>query len=120
MIHNEKATKKPLWKKKTGGGLNLHGIQIIKGDSIRATEEELGSCARQFDMIEGGGKPEPKSEAQKPAEPKPVENKEEQFELKHLGRGWYDIYSKEGKKMNEVSLRTKEAKEKKEQLEGGE
>lgn len=109
---------KPSWKKITPGVLypfpNQRGRRIKPQEQIRASQEEIAHVADHFELVENG-----KGEYKVKKEKKEIiETPEaEEYDIKSVGKGWYDVISPEGKLMNEKKLRADDAKELKASLE---
>lgn len=138
-MERAKDDKRPLWRKTSSGTLTLRGPgmdprrRIKPNQTLHATAEQLGGFINQFELVSDPGgqvtsedlalsatKPEAAKAAGKPApEPTkaPTKPSVEKYEVRHVGSGWYDVVSPEGKTMNDKKLRSTEADELKEELE---
>ena len=114
----------PLWLKIQGGNLKLvHRRGRIKfKEKVRITEEELGKYRDQFKLLENGtGDYKVSKEAklglpeQPPSTAQPADKDE--YNVEHVGGGWYNVISGSGKVMNETKLKSADAEELKSQLE---
>ena len=92
------------WKKIQGGTLKISGLTIKKGDVVELPEKKLRGYIKQFKLIEGTVKEQPKEKKKEPV--KPVKSS---FKVVHLGRGWYNVETEDNKVMNENKLRADEA-----------
>ena len=115
---------KPKWKKTQGGNLTLAGRRgrIKYKEVLRISEAELGKYRDQFELLENGtgeykvstaaklGKPEPPPPVAPPVD-------KEEYAVKHVGGGWYNVLSESDKVMNETKLRSEDAESLKSQLE---
>lgn len=113
---------------------------IKPNEKIRALAEELSGYRQEFVLIDPGDydladikatsqefdfkevEEQVKAESKEPKKeegtvPSEEEPKSNTYTIKHSGGGWYDVFSEAGKKMNEGSLRSKDAQELKKQLE---
>ncbi len=113
-----KKDKRPLWKKISPGTLVLRALdrkrRIKPKQLVHATPDQLGSHISEFELIEGKVDMDKYKDQDTPSATK---TKEEGYTVKSASRGWYDVLSPDGKKMNEKGLRAKDAKALKEELE---
>lgn len=109
---------KPLYKKITPGTLypfpNQRGRRIKPGERIRASQEELEHVADQFELVENGKGKYKVKKSKKDI----IEIPEgEKYNVKSIGKGWFEVISQEGKVMNEKKLRAEDAESLKKSLE---
>lgn len=115
---------KSLWRRKQYP--EVSGVLVLRraprrrvkfGERIWATPEELGAAIKQFDWLEGvEAHKQVQQEVTK--EEAPIVVAKEEYRVVGRGRGgWFDVFSPEGKKMNEKALKAEEAEALKESLE---
>lgn len=122
--------KLPLWRKITPGALypfpGKTNRRVKFKEEIRISEKDLGTRVDQFELVEDGkgeykvsskAKGEEQEKEEQP-EPQPKQSAEiDSYTIEHVGAGWYNVVSSDGKVMNEKKLRSEEAKELKASLE---
>lgn len=131
---NQSSDQKPKWRKKTLGKLYLSvggaskRMRIKPGDEVSLTRDELKGFVDQFELIHPGtgdfktdllevsNAEAVKEEVVSKKGPTP-EIEIGDYELKHMGRGKWNVLSPTGKVMNNEKLTRHDAEALKEQLE---
>ena len=108
-------TKKPLWVKKTGGFLRLQngGRRVKPNEKIYATRAELGRYLNQFELLRdvASDREEFAKDESKRVKAEEKLGGEGPFAPKHIGGGYYNVLSVDGKQMNEDKIQGKAAVE---------
>ncbi len=122
MNRTEKTKSLPLWRFKDRGTLMLrtHPTRIKPKEEVRLSQEQIAGYEEDFTLLENvKGKYKVKKNFKSIAE---VEGEAEApekdtYKVEHLGKGWHNVISSDGKVMNETKLRAEDAEALKEQLE---
>lgn len=123
MERTKGSKQKPLWRKLTLdespnniGKLYLREFRkgmIKPNEKIRATEQELGRCVDEFQLVDAGDYsvevPAVSTEEETKEELKVSKVPGEKYTVVHVGGGWYDVVSESNKVMNGSKLRSDSA-----------
>jgi hypothetical protein len=121
-ITNAKTDERPLWRKVSSGTLIIHldgqeakRTRVKPRQEIHAEKEELGKWAEEFELLT----PELLDSDDEDVDDEDVDDEdvddedentdENEFQLEHLGGGWYNVVSSEEAVMNNSKLRKEDA-----------
>lgn len=112
--NSNQSNDKVKFKKISGGSLYINKQRVKKGETFEAYPEQIPEPFRsQLIRLDGVTMKNTPSVEEKP----PVENETPGYVLRHRGAGWWDIYDKFDKKINQDALRKADAEKLLEELE---